>query len=279
MYVKVINPKRDGKKGYNNAGSCTTLVNYLSKEDQGKGLDRELYFTHDRDMVGSMEVIKAIDNNCPKIEKHEAKFYSLVIAPRPDEMNHLKNDREKLKAYVRDVMDIYAKNFNGKNGNNKNLKGNDIVYFAKLEENRYYKGTDKEVKEGKAKQGDPLPGDNTHIHVVVSRMDKTKTVKLSPLVNSKKLFHREAFKTKSCEHFDNHYRYIGSGKELEKHIVMRDGTIEQRKEYILREYEQRKAQREQQEEKQTVLNTQPDQQKAQEQAQDQPQQQKPKMGM
>lgn len=278
MYIKVINPKTDGNKKYDNSRSCIPLVKYLNKEDKGKGLNLEFYFSHDRNMVTGSEVINAIDNNCPKIEKHEAKFYSLVIAPRPDEMNHLKNDREKLKAYVRDVMDIYAKNFNGKNGNNKNLKGNDIVYFAKLEENRYYKGTDKEVKEGKAKQGDPLPGDNTHIHVVVSRMDKTKTVKLSPLANSKKLFSRENFKTKSCEHFDKHYRYIGSGKELEKHIVMRDGTIEERKAYILKEYEQRKAQREQ-EEKQPVLNTQPEQQKEQQQGQDQPQQQKPKMGM
>jgi hypothetical protein len=210
-----------------------------------------------------------------------------VIAPTPEEMQHLKNDREKVKAITRDFMDIYASNFNGKNGKSKNLKGGDLVYFAKLEENRYYKGTDKEVKEGKAKQGDPLPGDNTHIHVVVSRMDKTKNIKLSPLANSKKLFHREAFKTKSCEHFDKNYRYIGSGKELEKHIVMRDGTIEERKAYIMKEYDQRKAEREKQEEKQhekqqekqPALNTQHEQQKAPEQGKDQEEERKPKLGL
>jgi len=88
MFIKVINPKKDGKKRYNNTGSCVPLVNYLSKEDKAKVLDRELYFSHERDMVTSIEVIRTIDSNAPLIDKHEAKFYSLVIAPRPDEMQH-----------------------------------------------------------------------------------------------------------------------------------------------------------------------------------------------
>src|ERR1035438_4399004 len=142
MYVKVINPKTDGSKKYDNSRSCIPLVKYLIKEDEGKGINRELFFNHDRSNFTGPEVIKIIDHNCPKIDKHEAKFYSLVIAPRTDEVKHLKNDREKLKAYVREVMDIYAGNFSGKNGNNKNLKGADLVYFAKLEENRYYKKGD-----------------------------------------------------------------------------------------------------------------------------------------
>ena len=238
MYVKVINPQRHGKTEYDNAGSCTALVNYLSKEDKDKGLERELYFSHDRDKVSSLEVIRSIDNNCPNIEKNEAKFYSLVVAPRPDEMEHIKNDKARLKDYVRDAMNIYAANFNKKDGSSKNLTGKDLVYYAKLEENRYYKGTDEAVKQGKAKQGEPLPGDNTHIHIIVSRKDKTKKIKLSPLANSKKLFSRENFKLKCCKHFDENYRYQGSGKELEKHIVMRDGTIQERIAYFKTEYEQ-----------------------------------------
>jgi len=247
MFVKVINPKTHGKTEYNNSGSCTVLVNYLSKEDNEKGLERELYFNHDEDRINSIEVIRSIDNNCPNIEKNEAKFYSLVVAPEPDEMQHLKNDPNRLKEYVRDTMDIYAQNFNKKDGSPKNMSGNDIVYYAKMEHNRYYKGTDEEVKKGTAKQGDPLPGDNTHVHIIVSRKDKSKEIKLSPLVNSKKLFHREAFKTKCCDHFDEKYKYEGSGKELEKYLVMRDGTIEQRIDYINKEYEQRKALRDKEE--------------------------------
>jgi len=238
MYIKVINPKKHGKAEYDNAGSCTVLVNYLSKEDKDKGLEKEFYFSHDQDKVTSIEVIRSIDGNSPDIEKHEAKFYSLVVAPKPEEMEHLKHDKAELKAYVRDSMDIYAGNFNKKNGTSKNLTGEDLVYFAKLEENRYYKGTDEEVKQGKAKQGEPLPGDNTHIHIIVSRKDKTKKIKLSPLANSKKLFHREELKLKCCDHFDKKYNYVGSGKEIKRHIVMRDGTIEEKIAYVEKEYEQ-----------------------------------------
>ena len=237
MYVKVINPKKHGKTAYNNSGSCAALVNYLCKEDKGNGLEKELFFSYDKDGVLSIDVIQSIDNNCPIIDKNEAKFYSLVVAPRPDEMDHIKNDKERLKSYVRDTMDIYAQNFNKKDGTSKNLTGKDLVYFAKIEEYRYYKGTDEEVKQGIAKQGDVLPGDNTHVHVIVSRTDKSKKIKLSPLANSKKLFSRESFKLKSCKHFDEHYLYQGAGKELEKHIVMRDGSIQEREDYLIREYE------------------------------------------
>lgn len=241
MYVKVINPKTHGKTEYNNTGSCTVFVNYLSKEDKDKGLEMEFYFNHDKDRITSLEVIQSIDNNCPNIEKNEAKFYSLVVAPRPEEMNHLKNDKEQLKAFVRDTMDIYAQNFNKKDGSPKNIQGKNLVYYAKLEENRYYQGTDEEVKQGRAKQGDIMPGDNTHVHVIVSRKDKSKEIKLSPLVTSKNLFCREDFKDKCCDHFDKKYDYVGSGKELKKHKVMRDGTIDERIAYIKKEYEQRKA--------------------------------------
>ena len=240
MYVKVINPKIHGKKEYNNSGSCSALVEYLKKEDEEKGLEKEFFFSHDKDHVLSNDVLRSIDNNCPSIVKGEARFYSLVVAPRPDEMDHIKNDKARLKEYVRDTMDIYAGNFNGKNGTSKNLSGGDLVYYAKLEEKRYYKGTDEAVKQGKAKQGDVMPGDNTHVHVIVSRTDKSKIIKLSPLVNSKKLFSRENFKLKSCTHFDQHYLYEGAGKELEKHIVMRDGTLQQREDYFNKEYERKR---------------------------------------
>jgi hypothetical protein len=237
MYVKIINPKTDGKTEYNNAGSCSAVVNYLSKEDMGKGLEKEFFFSHDKDQVMSIDVIRSIDNNCPLIGKKEAKFYSLVVAPRPDEMDHIKNDKARLKQYVRDTMDIYAKNFNKKDGTSKNLSGGDLVYFAKLEDYRYYKSTDEAVKQGKAKKGDVLPGDNTHVHIIVSRQDKNKITKLSPLANSKKLFSRENFKMNSCKHFDDNYKYQGAGKELERHIVMRDGSAQEREDYFIKQYE------------------------------------------
>ena len=272
MYVKVINPKKHGKTEYNNAGSCINLVNYLSKEDKDKGSEMEFYFTHDKDMVSSLEVIKSIDNNCPNIEKTEAKFYSLVIAPRPEEMDHLKNNKEELKTYVRDVMNIYAQNFNKKDGSPKHIQGKDLVYYAKLEENRYYQGTDEEVKQGIAKQGDVMPGDNTHVHVIVSRKDKSKEIKLSPLTTSTKLFHRREFKRECCKYFDKKYDYEGSGKELEKHIVMTEGTIDERIAYLNKEYDQREALQENSKEQEQSQN------KIQEQKPEQKNEQKPNTG-
>ena len=110
MYVKVINPKKHGKTAYANTGSCSALVNYLSKEDKEKrGLEKELFFSHDKDYVLSIDVIRSIDNNCPLIEKGQARFYSLVVAPRPDEMDHIQNNKKMLRSYVRDMMDIYVR--------------------------------------------------------------------------------------------------------------------------------------------------------------------------
>jgi hypothetical protein len=86
-----------------------------------------------------------------------------------------------------------------------------------------------------------LPGDNTHVHIIVSRTDKSKKIKLSPLANSKKLFSRENFKMNSCNHFDENYKYQGSGKELERHIVMRDGSVQEKVDYFMKEYERIKA--------------------------------------
>ena len=243
MYVKVINPAKHGKSEYDNSGSCMALVTYLSKEDQDKGKDKEFYFNHESDNITTDVVRRSIDNNGVQIAKGEAKFYSLVIAPRPEEMEHIGNDKKKLKEYVKDSMDIYAGNFNHKEKNrgSKNLTGKDLVYFAKLEDHRYYKGTDEEVKQGKAKQGDKVPGNHIHIHIIVSRRDKSQKQKLSPLANSKHLFSRENFKNKCCDHFDGKHNYIGSGKELEKHIVMRDGSVEEKMAYFIKQDVLRKA--------------------------------------
>jgi hypothetical protein len=108
-------------------------------------------------------------------------------------------------------MDNYAKGFN------KGLTGDDILYFGKLEQTRRYNGKDEslskqveELKEqgkdlknilhelkgnkaniknfydnGRVFNGEPKPGLQTHVHVVVSRMDKTQTQRLSPNATSR----------------------------------------------------------------------------------------------
>ena len=239
MFNKIIDPKKDGSTGYTNAGSCESLVNYLCKEDDEKQLDKEWFFNHGNDKVFTDVARKEIDDNAVQIAKGEARFYSLVIAPTAKEMEHLHNDKTELKKYVRDVMDIYAQNFNHKNGTSKNLTGNDLVYVAKLEDYRYYKGTDEEVVSGQAKQGDKVPGNNIHVHIIVSRRDKSLRHKLSPLVNDKKLFSREDYKVRCCTHFDKKYKYQGSGEHFDKYLARRDGTPDDIVAYTRKGYEQR----------------------------------------
>ena len=57
---------------------------------------------------------------------------------------------------------------------------------------------------------------------------------------SKKLFSRENFKMNSCKHFDKNYLYKGAGKELERHIVIRDGSVQQMEDFFRKEYASRR---------------------------------------
>lgn len=79
------------------------------------------------------------------------------------------------------VMDAYAQNFKreGINGHE------DLLWFAKLENYRYYSHNDPEVKQGLKRRGDRKEGEQLHVQVIVSRKDATNTVKLSPMNNSR----------------------------------------------------------------------------------------------
>ena len=175
MYVKIQTTEKGSNKG-----SCSEYANYLEKENEHKPeYEKEYFFTHDKEKIQTFEVINAIDNNNKKLGKEDAKFFSLTLSPSEAELKHIGKDNDKLKEFTRGAMDEYAKNFN------KGLEGKDLLYFAKLETQRTYKGKDKEVILGKAKQGDLKQGDNRHIHVIVSRRAKDNGYKISPLANEK----------------------------------------------------------------------------------------------
>jgi len=230
MILKIINPKKDGKNMYHNNGSCFPLIQYLSKEDEALGEKKEFFFSHTKDVVLASEVLSTIDSYRKGLEKKDTKFYSLVVAPSSSEIDCMKNPRVELKNYTRKLMDIYGRNFNGIN-KAKNLTGDDIVYFAKVEFNRHYKGSDKEVIEGKVEQGTLKPGNNMHVHIIVSRKDKSNTYKISPLVKNRKLFSIEGMKLKSCYKFDETYLINTSAKELEEYMIKRDKNDLRVKEY------------------------------------------------
>lgn len=73
-------------------------------------------------------------------------------------------------------MDEYALNF----GRDNIRGGRDLMYYARVETKRSYHPEDEEVKQGIARIGEPKPGLNLHVHVIVSRKSLDGKVKLSP---------------------------------------------------------------------------------------------------
>jgi hypothetical protein len=119
-----------------------------------------------------------LDTNVKGLRSTEAKFYSLVLSPSADELQHIGNSEQALKAYTREVMEQYASNFQLKDG--KELKSKDLVWGATIHQEREYRGTDKEVQEGRANAGDKRPGYQTHIHITVSARDAQQQITLNP---------------------------------------------------------------------------------------------------
>jgi len=212
--------KPHSSAGGNNTGSCNNLVNYLDKENQEldqlaeKATTKEQameyqnrkqdFFSHQNDSVSQIEVRDSIDNNKRKLGKNDAKFYAPTInfsqkelqalaskctgnkeITNVSQMNQKEFDKynEYLRDFGRNAMNNYATNFNRQEKGLKN--GNDLVYFGKVEHQRKYKGTDPEVLNGNAKSGENKSGLQSHIHIIVSRKDKTQRLKLSPVANEK----------------------------------------------------------------------------------------------
>lgn len=228
MYIKAQRSDKGGNKG-----SCTPLVSYLSKEDKERGADKEFFFSHDKDVVSSGEVIYNIDHNKGQLGKEDDKFYSIVIAPDEKELKHLGQSQDEqakaMKEYTREVMDEYAKNFN------KGLEGKDLKYYAKVEHDRQYKGTDQAVKDGEKKQGEAKEGNNLHVHVIVSRKDKENKIKLSPLTNHRNTskgtikggFDRDNFKQRCEQSFDRKFTYERAQEDSYRYAnTMKNGSTE-----------------------------------------------------
>lgn len=161
MFVKVekSTPKTDNK------GSSSGIISYLSKENEGKNFtDTEGFFNHDNSTISETEAQLIIDNQNKNIGKKDAKFFTFTINPHENELKHIakiagnntaKNYQEltpiqqqdyqkMLKSYTKNVMELYAENFD------KNIEGKDLVYVAKMEQQRTYKSFSKEVKENEA---------------------------------------------------------------------------------------------------------------------------------
>ncbi|MBD0833641.1 MobB family relaxase, partial [Aestuariibaculum sediminum] len=143
MYI-TITPQKLGEN-YNQ--SVADFVDYLEKENQGKTTEEQNhFFNHQGEQFQAKHVIKDIDSNTAKLKKKEPKFYSITVNPSKQELKHIQNDTEKLKAYTKAIMEDYAKAFNRDiDGRQVNIQ--DIKYYAKIEHERTYNGTDKAIRE------------------------------------------------------------------------------------------------------------------------------------
>ncbi|MCG8318446.1 MAG: DUF5712 family protein [Cytophagales bacterium] len=235
-YVKINGGEIDDNKG-----SCQKLVNYLNKENvSGSLANRTFFFSANEDRVKSKEVIQHIDQNVGQLRKDEAKFYMITLNFSPAELKHIRNHKEKIKDYTRGVMEDYDRNFKG-----RELKPDDIVWYTKIVDTRYYKGTDRRVKEGKAKQGTKKPGLNTHVHIIVSRKDRNNKLKLSPMTNHRSTvkgpvkggFSRVAFKYMAIDRFDRQFNFKREINELKRYRTFKYGSDQEVKRYLARQKE------------------------------------------
>ena len=169
MHSKIIDPRRDGRFVFANRGSCSKTVSYLGHEAREQGRDTS-FFNQERSDVGSEEVRVTLDENSKGLRKQQEKFYSFVLSPSQAELEHIGNDKAKLQAYTRQVMDNYARNSTLKDGST--LAPSALVWFATVHQER-------KEKEGERK-GTTKSGLHQHVHVLVSAQDRSRQHRLNP---------------------------------------------------------------------------------------------------
>lgn len=262
MYIS-ITPQ---KIAANYSASAADFVAYLEKENQGfEEQDMEQFFNQYGEDIPAEEVVQEIDSNTGKLKKTEPKFYSITVSPSKYELSRLQNTSKDLKHYTRELMRDYVTCFN-REINGRPVKVNDLKYYAKIEHQRTYKGTDLQVKENqpyatkilnlknelhkiqngeqnvatkkiekqmekleasaphqldgkRIVQGMKKEGNQSHIHIIVSRKDASNSFSLSPgskykasevILNGKTVrrgFDRDAFYSKAEKTFDRSFGY------------------------------------------------------------------------
>lgn len=262
MYITISAQKLGGTFSQ----SSGDYVDYLEKENEGvEQEDQEHFFNQDREDISAREVVQEIDGNTAKLKKVEPKFYAITVSPSSYELKRLQNCSEDLKRYTRELIKDYAACFN-REINGRAITANDIKYYAKIEHQRAFKGTDRQVKENepyatkilkckddiqKIKRGEiegnipslqkkiaklekqaphlqggerivqgmPKEGNQSHIHIIVSRKDVSNSYSLSPgskykasevEMNGKLVkrgFDRDKFFSRAEQTFDKTFQY------------------------------------------------------------------------
>jgi hypothetical protein len=199
-------------------GSCIGLAQYLEKETPGK------WFTFDKGDIEMSHVVKNIDSNRKNLGKQDDKYYQIILSPSQPEQKHIKLDNSNLESFTRETMQAYAKQFG------KGIESQNLVWFAKIEQQRSYSHIDKAVHKQQEFEGQPKEGPQAHVHIIVSRtenlslyqsqkeaglIDRKNPLKLSPATNHRETnngaikggFDRSAFKQAVETQFDRQFAY------------------------------------------------------------------------
>ena len=218
-----------GKGLSSRSGSCGGLAAYLEKEQLGQ------WFGHKLENVPGYQVVAEIDANKRNLGIADDKYYQIVLAPSKTELAHIGADVESLKAFTRSAMEQYAHNFG------KGIDSKDLVWYAKIEHSRSYDHTDRAVQLGEQAKGELKLGDQTHIHVIVSRTENLREYKqglaeglherknpyhLSPLTHHKATskgvvlggFERNGFSQRVEQCFDKGFGYQRSLTESFRYL-------------------------------------------------------------
>jgi len=143
MYITITAQKI----GETYSQSSADYVAYLEKENQLSELENsEDFFNQYEDHISAEDVVKMIDGNTAKLEKTEPRFYSIIVSPSQYELKRLQNNSEDLKKYTRELMNAYVASFH-REINGRPININDILYYAKVEHQRFFKGHDYQIRE------------------------------------------------------------------------------------------------------------------------------------
>lgn len=275
MPVTIIHKTSD-----NNKGSSSKYGFYLNKENseyikEGTPEKQNFFFNQHEDRISTVKAISIIDENAKGkgLKKAQDKYFTVTLNFSDKELKHLAKKasgkdisdvkeltqkeyqeyNKLLREYTKEAMKNYSNNFN------KGIGEGDIVWHAKVEHKRRYKGYDDEVKQGLSKSGELKNGLNSHVHVTVSRMHKDYRVSLSPLANarnSKNLvlnsksvkggFDRSNYKLLNEKSFDEKFGYTRDMEEkFEVVRGLKNGTF-QEKQALRQSIEKEKQQKEKQ---------------------------------
>jgi hypothetical protein len=221
-------------------GSCLGLAQYLEKEASGK------WFTTDKGNIEMFHVVKDIDANKKNLGKNDDKYYQIILSPSQSEQKHINFDSSLLESFTREAMQAYAKQFG------KGIESHNLVWYAKIEQQRSYSHTDKAVQKQQQFEGQPKEGPQAHVHIIVSRtenlslyqyqreaglVDRKNPLKLSPATNHRATsdgavkggFDRSAFKQAVETQFDRQFAYERPLTETFQYAnIMQKGSQEER---------------------------------------------------